>query len=59
MTDIVAWVASMAIVLVVIAAWVTHVLISIKTSSWILLIVGILVPPIGWVHGIGAWFGLV
>jgi len=52
-------VASLAIALTVVAAWVTHVLISIKASAWILLVVGIFVPPIGWVHGIGVWFGLV
>lgn len=39
------------------AAWITHILVSIKTSSWILLIIGIFVPPIGWIHGIGYWFG--
>ena len=40
-----------------IAAWVTHVIKCIQHSEWILLIVGIFVPPIGWVHGIGVWFG--
>lgn len=59
MTDMVVGVASMAIILTVIAAWVTHILVSIKASAWVLLIVGIFVPPIGWIHGIGAWFGLV
>ena len=45
-------------VLLVFASWVTHVLVCIKTSAWILLICGIFVPPIGWIHGFGNWFGL-
>lgn len=52
-------IVSFVAVLTIIAAWVTHILVSIKTSAWILLIVGIFVPPIGWVHGVGAWFGLI
>ncbi len=40
-----------------VASWVTHVIVCIQKSEWILLIVGILVPPIGWVHGVGVWFG--
>lgn len=44
-------------ILLVTASWVTHVLICIKTSAWILLIFGIFVPPIGWIHGFGNWFG--
>lgn len=39
------------------AAWVTHVVVCIKTTSWILLVFGIVVPPIGLVHGVGTWFG--
>jgi hypothetical protein len=39
------------------AAWVTHVVVCIKTTSWILLVFGIIVPPIGLIHGIGTWFG--
>lgn len=42
-----------------IAAWATHVVVSIKTASWILLIIGIFVPPIGWIHGFAFWFGWV
>ncbi len=39
------------------ASWITHVIVSIQTASWVLLVVGIFVPPIGWIHGIGYWFG--
>lgn len=48
--------ASLAITAV--AGWVTHVIICIKTSSWILLLFGCLVAPVGVIHGIGTWFGL-
>lgn len=40
-----------------IAAYVTHVIVTIKSASWILLAFGVLVPPIGVIHGIGSWFG--
>lgn len=40
------------------AAWVTHVIVSIQTASWVLLVMGAIVFPIGIIHGIGVWFGL-
>lgn len=51
--------ASAAIVtlLSIVAAWVTHVVVCIKTTSWSLLVFGIVVPPIGLIHGVGTWFG--
>jgi hypothetical protein len=46
-----------ALILTPIAAWVTHVGVSIKSASWILLIVGALIFPVGIIHGVGFWFG--
>ncbi len=40
------------------AAWITHVIVCIKTASWILLLFGCIVAPIGVIHGIGVWFGV-
>lgn len=40
------------------AAWFTHVIVCIQNAAWILLLFGIFIPPIGWVHGVGNWFGL-
>lgn len=40
------------------AAWVTHVVVCIKTASWILLLFGAVVAPIGVIHGWGIWFGV-
>lgn len=40
------------------AAWITHVIVSIQTSSWVLLVLGAFVFPIGIIHGFMVWFGL-
>lgn len=45
------------LILWVSAAWLTHVVVSIKTASWLLLIAGAIVFPVGCVHGTGIWFG--
>lgn len=41
-----------------IGTWFTHVIVCIKTSSWLFLLAGALFFPIGMVHGTGIWFGL-
>lgn len=41
----------------VIAAWITHIVVCLKTASWGFLIAGALCFPIGWIHGTGIWFG--
>lgn len=41
-----------------VGAWIQHVITCIAEKDWILLAFGIFVPPIGWVHGIGVWFGV-
>lgn len=40
------------------AAWITHVVVCIKASAWILLLFGCIVAPVGVVHGIGVWLGV-
>lgn len=47
-----------ALVLASLAAWVTHVIVCIKASAWILLLFGCLVAPVGVVHGFGIWLGV-
>jgi hypothetical protein len=47
-----------AIVIGGVAAWVTHVIVCIKTASWILLLFGCIVFPVGIIHGVGVWFGV-
>lgn len=39
-------------------AWLTHVVVSISTSKWMLLLVGAIFFPVGCVHGTGVWFGV-
>lgn len=39
------------------AAWLTHIIVSIQTASWLILIAGAILFPIGIIHGIGIWFG--
>lgn len=39
-------------------AWLTHVVVCISTSKWLLLIAGAIVFPVGCVHGTGYWFGV-
>lgn len=39
------------------AAWITHVIVCIKASAWILLLFGCIVAPVGIIHGVGVWFG--
>lgn len=38
-------------------AWLTHVIVSISTSKWVLLLVGAIFFPVGCVHGTGVWLG--
>ena len=40
-----------------VAAWLTHIIVCIKTLSWGFLIAGALVFPVAWIHGTGIWFG--
>ena len=48
---------SIALVAWVVAAWFTHVVVSIQTAKWLLLLVGAVFFPVGCVHGTGIWFG--
>ncbi|MDO3431148.1 hypothetical protein QWJ46_00475 [Rhizobium sp. CBN3] len=41
-----------------IAAWITHVIVCIKTSAWVLLAFGCIVAPVGVIHGLGVWLGV-
>lgn len=42
----------------ILAAWLTHVIVCIKTASWGFLVAGAILAPIAVVHGTGLWFGL-
>lgn len=48
---------SIGVALWIALAWLTHVVVCIGSSKWILLLVGAVFFPIGCVHGTGVWFG--
>jgi hypothetical protein len=50
--------AALIFILLVLASWVTHVIVCIKTASWLFLIAGAIAFPIGVIHGTGYWFGI-
>jgi hypothetical protein len=39
-------------------AWLTHVVVCLKTASWGFLLAGAIFFPVGCVHGTGIWFGV-
>jgi hypothetical protein len=39
------------------AGWVTHIVVCIKSASYLFLIAGAILPPIGVIHGYGVWLG--
>jgi len=41
-----------------IAAWITHIIHSLMTAKYLLLIAGALIAPVGVIHGVGLWFGV-
>ena len=50
-------VIALAVVAWVIASWITHVVVCLKTSSWGFLIAGAIMFPVAVIHGTGIWFG--
>ena len=47
----------LALVAWIIAAWITHVVVCLKTASWGFLIAGAIFFPVAVIHGTGSWFG--
>ena len=39
------------------AAWITHIVVCLKTAAYGFLIAGAIMFPIAWVHGTGIWIG--
>ena len=46
-----------AVVVGTFLAWLTHIVVCIKTSAWVFLIAGAVFFPVAVVHGVGIWFG--
>jgi len=49
---------AICLIVVLLSAWITHVVVCIKTASWGFLIAGAIAFPVAWVHGIGYWFNI-
>ena len=47
-----------AMVLWIIGSWITHIVVCIKTASWLFLIAGAIFFPIACFHGTGVWLGI-
>lgn len=50
--------AAVLLTLTALIAMITHVVVCIKTSAWILLLFGLFFAPVGIIHGVGTWFGV-
>ncbi|WP_176560612.1 hypothetical protein [Pseudomonas sp. ICMP 561] len=48
---------SIALMIWLVASWLTHVVVCFKTASWGFLIAGAIFFPVAAVHGTGIWFG--
>lgn len=48
---------ALAVVAWVVASWLTHVVVCLKTASWGFLIAGAIMFPVAVIHGTGVWFG--
>jgi len=51
-------VTMIVVMLTSVAALFTHVINTLLAGKYILLLVGVILPPIGVIHGIGLWFGV-
>jgi len=49
---------SSVIALWILAAWITHIVVCLKTAAWGFLVAGAILFPIAWIHGTGVWFGI-
>lgn len=49
--------AGVALAVIAFAAWLTHIIVCIKTASWLFLIAGAICAPVAVVHGVGVWLG--
>lgn len=39
-------------------AWITHVIVCIKSEQWVFLLAGAICAPVGVIHGWGVWLGI-
>lgn len=56
--DAIGFLAIFTIIITLIATYITHIINTLMTGKYILLLIGVIVPPIGMLHGLGLWFGI-
>ncbi len=44
-------------IIAVLAAWLTHIVVSIQAKAWLFMIVGALIAPVAVAHGVSIWLG--
>lgn len=44
-------------VIIAVAPWINHIVYCFHTEKYLLLIAGAIVVPVGWLHGVGLFFG--
>ena len=47
----------LGIIFITLAPMLNHIVHCFTDESYVLLLAGVLVPPVGWFHGIGLFFG--
>ena len=47
----------LSLILVAVTPWFYHIVYCFQHQEYVLLLVGAFLPPIGWVHGLGAFVG--
>lgn len=45
--------------ILVVVAWITHIVVSIVAKVWLFMIVGAVIFPVAIIHGIATWLGFV
>ena len=59
MSELFGSLTGISIIVAAFAAWITHVVVTIKAGAYLLLFVGAFFFPVGIVHGLMIWFGIV
>ena len=47
----------LGVIFITLAPMLNHIVYCFTDESYVLLLAGVLVPPVGWFHGIGLFFG--
>ena len=66
MTEVAGFFTVLGIAVTILSSWLTHVIVTISyltsgaadsVAYAVLLAIGVFVPPVGMIHGVGVWFG--